>query len=185
VGTFKEKIDITDFTIEGIDISQLDKVSDWLPKNGVIDLNIAEQGLFLTLHAQNFCQEQIVKVDRIIGVRESEKNRAWSRAALDKALAAGHKTIKNKEWFALSDDDYIDACNRLTMAKACKRYFENKASHFSGWHYAFKTFLKRDYDLERLGNLQANGYNNREINSLAGHELDEAGEVDMGGDVEW
>jgi len=189
MSTFGEKINITGFSIENIDITDLESVANWLPKNGVIDLNIAEQGLVHTLHAQNACQEKITKIDRWIGVKESDKDRAWAAAALDKAKKAGHSTVKTKEWFAQSDEEYIEACNQLTLAKACKRFFEKKADYFSGWHYAFKTFLKRDYDLERLGNLQTNGYNIREIASPNSHRSDEEneiGEVDMGGkDIDW
>lgn len=184
MGLLKEKINIEEFVLEKIDTSQIEQVEKWLPKNGVIDLNIAEQGLIYTLHAQNFCQELIVKLDRVIGHCETEKNRAWSRAALDKATDAGHKTVKNREWFALADDSFIEASNKLTFAKACKRFFENKAGHFSGWHYAFKTFLKRDYDLERLGNFQSGRYNSIENVDLAGHAQDKD-ETDLGGELEW
>lgn len=185
MGTFADKVDITGFSVENIDTSQLDDVSNWLPKNGVVDLNIAEQGLIHTLHAQNLCQDIIVKIDRWIGIKEAEKDKAWTKAALEKAGQAGHKTIKNKEWFAQADEDYIEANNQLTLAKACKKYFEKKSDYFSGWHYAFKTFLKRDYDLERLGNFQSAGYNIREISGTSDHQAGEVFDNDFGGDIEW
>ncbi len=158
MGTFSEKIDLHDFSIENINIAEIDQLTSWLPKNGIVDLNIAEQGLILTLHAQNLCQEQIAKIDRWISIKEGQKNKAWTRAALEKATAAGHKTVKNREWFALADDEFIEACNEVAIAKAAKKWLENKAGHFSGWHYAFKTFLRRDYSLEKLGNFQVMGY---------------------------
>ena len=156
MATFGEKINIVGFKIENIDISEIDKVIAWLPASRIVDLNLAEQGLLYTLSAQNFCQDKILLIDRRIGHLESLKNKAWAKAALETAKAAGHKTIKTKEWFAQADDEYIEACNKLTMAKACKRWFENKASYFSSWHYAFKTFLKRDYEIEKISNI---GYN--------------------------
>lgn len=180
--TFKEKIGLDNFSIEEMDISEIDKVSDWLPSNGIIDLNIAEQGLTITLHAQNLCQEKIIQLERWIGKKDSEKSRAWSKAALEKAKEAGYKTVKDKEWFAQADDEYIEACNELVLAKACKKWFENKASHFSGWHYAFKTFLRRDYSLEKLGNFQGAGYN---IEST-GRPDPSVDTNDLGGDnIDW
>ena len=155
---FGEKIDIDGFSIEDIDISEIEKISGWLPENGVVDLNIAEQGFPLSLPVQNLCQEMIVKVDRFIGAKETEKQKAWSVAALTKSAAAGNKTAKDKEWFAGQDDDFIIASNELCKAKACKKWFENKASQFLAWHYALKTYLKRDYDLERLGNSQVSSF---------------------------
>jgi len=109
------------------------------------------------LEAQNLCQEKIVQIDRLIGFLESEKNKAWSDAALSKSKEAGYKTVKDKEWFAQADDTYIDAANKLVLAKACKKWLENKASYFSGWHYALKTFLKRDYGIENSSTIGYNG----------------------------
>ena len=139
------------FSIEDIDITPINDIINMLPKNGVVDLNIAERGLLLTLEAQNLCQEKIVQIDRLIGFLESQRNKAWSEAALNKAKQPGYKTAKDKEWFAQSDEDYIDAYNNLVLAKACKKWLENKAGYFSGWHYSLKTFLKRDYSIENWG----------------------------------
>lgn len=186
MGTFRDRIKIDSFSIEGIDVTEIDEVSNWLPDNGVMDANIAEKGLVFTLHAQNICQEQIAKVDRWISIKEGEKNKAWSEAALVKATAAGHKTVKNREWFAQADDDYIEACNELAIAKAAKKWLENKASHFSGWHYAFKTFLKRDYGIEKLGNFQRGGYNeahHKEHNSISGSNSINSSEGN--GEINW
>jgi hypothetical protein len=185
MSTFMDKVSLDGFSIRDVDTSGLDEIESLLPKNGVIDLNVAEQGLVITLHAQNICQENIVKIDRWIGYKEGEKNRAWSNAALVLAKEAGFKTVKDKEWFSQADEAYIEACNALTFAKAAKRWFENKASYFSGWHYAFKTFLKRDYSLERLGNMHVGAYNYSEERSPVGHSLDASEEDDMCGEIEW
>lgn len=180
MGKFHDHIDITDFSIKDIDTSDLEDIIAWLPKTGVFDLNIAEQGLIKSLHAENACQEYIAKLDRYIAVRDSDKARAWAEAALNKAKAAGHKTAKDKEWFASADPEYIEVVNDIQLAKAAKKWFENKASYFRGWHYAFKTFLKRDYSLERLGNTSEMGYN---ISTPEGSQR--GNNSDFGGDMEW
>lgn len=158
----KQHIDIEGFTIENLDTHEIDDILDWLPKNDVFDLNIAEQGVIKSLHAENICQEYIAKIDRYIGKKDSDKNKAWANAALDRAGKAGHKTAKDKEWFALADDEYQTVVNEMTLAKAAKKWMENKADYFRNWHYAFKTFLKRDYSLERLSNTDGLGYNAHE-----------------------
>lgn len=145
----KDILNIDDFDPEEIDIKFIMSLTNLLPTSGSVDIGIAEQGLVLTLEGQNFCQEKIALLDRYIGMLESQKDRAWSNAALVKSGSAGHKTGKDKEWYAQADQDYITFCNRLTVAKATKKWFENKASYFFGWHYTFKTFLKRDYSIER------------------------------------
>jgi len=184
MGTFRDRVNLDSFSIQDIDVSEIDDVSNWLPANGVMDLNIAEKGLVLTLHAQNVCQEQIAKVDRWISIKEGGRNKAWSEAALVKATAAGHKTIKTREWFAQADDEYIEACNEVAIAKAAKKWLENKAKHFEHWHYAFKTFAKRDYGLEKLGNFQQAGYNS-DVDSRS-HRTNPNTEVDdMCGEITW
>jgi hypothetical protein len=184
MGTFHERIRIDSFSIEEINVSEIDEVDNWLPANGIMDINIAEKGLIMTLHAQNICQEQIAKVDRWISIKDGNKNKAWSEAALVKAGIAGHKTVKTREWFAQADDDYIEACNELAIAKAAKKWLENKAQHFSSWHYAFKTFLKRDYGLERLGNFQPGGYNDS-MNSGSRRTNSSEKVDDMCGEIKW
>lgn len=151
-----DKLSITNFSLKEIDISDVEQIQNNLPKNGVVDPNIAERGLLLTLEGQNLCQEKIVQIDRLIGALESLKNKAWSQAALTKAKESGYKTAKDKEWYAQSDEDYIKACNELVLAKASKKWFENKAGYFLAWHYALKTFLKRDYSIEAASGV---GYN--------------------------
>ena len=157
-----ENIFKKDLSVYDIDISTLNDITAQLPSNGIVDLNIAERCLVLTLEAQNFCQERIVQLDRLIGKLDSAKNKAWSNAALQRAKENGYKTAKDKEWFAQADDDYIESYNQLVLAKATKKWFENKASYFSGWHYALKTFLKRDYTIENSSNI---GYNSADAAS--------------------
>ena len=184
MGKFRERVNIAGFSIEDIDLSEIDRISDFLPKNGVIDINIAESALALTLEGQNLCQERIAQVDRWIGIKETEKNKAWSYAALTLAKASGVKTAKEKEWFAQSDSTYIDACNELTLAKACKKWFENKAGYFQTWHYALKTFLKRDYFIENISGISASAYNVG-TSSLPPTMKENGGSEDMCGDMEW
>lgn len=149
---FVDKVNINGFSSKSLDISEILEIEGLLPtrKNSVVDLNIASSGMVLTLQGMNLCQEKIVLMDRYLGTLEGKKNKAWAEAALVLAPANGYKTGKDKEWFASADDDYIDNCNEISLAKAGKKFLENKASFFSGWHYAFKTFLGRDFFLEKL-----------------------------------
>lgn len=151
---FGEKINIENFSVEDIDISEIEELTNWMPLNGVVDLNVAEQGLVKALHGQSVCQEIIIKIDRLIGTIEGKKSKAFGEAFLNKAVAAGHKVVKSREVFSEADDDYILAANELSVAKAAKKWFESKAAYFLAQHYMHKTFLKRDYSLEQLGNFQ-------------------------------
>lgn len=178
-----EKMSIKDFSIDSIDISGIEEVVDALPKSGIVDANIAEKGLLHTLEGQNLCQERIVQVDRWIGKLESMKNKSWSEAALVKAKEAGYKTAKDKEWFAQADTDYIKSYNELILAKAAKKWLESKASYFLAWHYALKTFLKRDYSIENASGV---GYNISQRNDSPFPSEANTDDSDFGADeYEW
>tara|TARA_Y100000592_G_C5443014_1_gene304455 strand:- start:426 stop:998 length:573 start_codon:yes stop_codon:yes gene_type:complete len=188
MGLFKKVVNIDNFSIENIDISDIENIINKLPKNGVIDINISERGLIYTLEGQNICQEHIAKVDRLISILDSKAKKAWSKAALEKSKALGHKTGKDKEWSAQADDDFIEASNELALAKACRKWFENKISYFSGWHYAFKSFLKRDYSIENATSLNITRYNENSMKKSEKYPVRESGEssepIDWG-DADW
>ena len=180
---FKDIISINNLSIEEIDISGIENIIQLLPTDGNVDSNIAERGLVYTLEGQNLCQEKIAQLDVWIGYIETKRNKAWSSAALEKSKQHGYKTAKDKEWYAQSENNYVEAYNELALAKACKKWFENKASYFSGWHYAFKTFLRRDYSIENATGLKVSAYNPMQNGSASfpGKSDDD----DIGGDMNW
>lgn len=157
---FKKELNLEKFNVSELDFSDIFEVEQRLPRSGVFDLNIAEIGLLDTLRGENLCQDKIALIDRYISFLDGEKNKAWSNAALTKSKASGYKTAKDKEWFAAADEDYIVVSNKLTLAKATKRWLEKKAGSFEKWHYAFKTFLRRDYSVENSAGIKYGAYNN-------------------------
>lgn len=170
---------LDNFNIEKIDTTELDDIIGWFPANGMFDLNIAEQGLVKCLHAENLCQNILIKIDKKISLLETEKSKAWAEAALNKSKIAGHKTAKDKEWYALADDDFIKIQNEISIAKAAKKWFEHKADYFRNWQYAFKTFLKRDYSLEKFGNFSDKWYN------IPTEDDRDSEGPNFGGEIEW
>jgi len=158
---FVDIVNTDGFKIKNLDIKDVLDIEKSLPSNrsASIDLNIASKGLVLTLEGQNICQEKIALLDRYLGLLDGKKNQAWAYAALEMAKEKGFKTAKDKEWYALANKDYIAVCNEVSLTKAAKKYLEAKASYFSGWHYAFKTFLSRDFSLEILANNKNGDYN--------------------------
>lgn len=154
---FGKKISVEGFQLTSIDTHDIDKISKWFPKTGIDDINMASLGMILSLHGMNACQEIIMKIDILAGYKESEKNKAWMNA-IDASSKTGNKTIKDKEWLAQADAGYIEVCNELMLARAAKKYFENKADYFKSWHYAFKSFIARESDVEKLANIAGKGY---------------------------
>ena len=63
MNSFLKFTNMDNFTIAALDISDIENISKWFPKGGVIDINLAERGMVLSLHGQNTCQEHITKID--------------------------------------------------------------------------------------------------------------------------
>jgi hypothetical protein len=145
---FSEVINTKDFSIENLDLTEIQKITHSLPRSQVIDANIAEQHLVSTIEAQDLCQEKIAQVERWIGIKRIMLDKAEAESALIRAKEAGHKTVKEKEWFVQCDEAVLSLRDELEKAKVCKLYLDNKIKYFSMWHYSLKSFLRRDYGIE-------------------------------------
>lgn len=149
---FKELINTQDFSIENLDLTEIQKISSSLPKTKVIDANIAELYLVSTIEAQDLCQEKMIQVERWISIKRLMLDKSEAEAALIRAKEAGHKTAKEKEWFIQSDEEVVKLKDELEKARICKLWLENKVKYFSMWHYSLKSFLRRDYGIESSSN---------------------------------
>ena len=158
--TFAKILNINSFSVKDIDLSAIKELENMLPKHKIMDKNIANRILDVTLEGVNLCNEKVPVIDRWLGELDSKKNKAWSQAALVGAKAAGYKTAKDKEWFASEDNDYISVMNEINLAKAAKKWLENKASYFSMYHYRCRVFIKSDSSAENSSTHGIYGYNN-------------------------
>lgn len=149
---FKEMMDTSNFSIENLDLSEIMKLSQSLPRTKVIDSNIAEMFIIATIEAQDLCQEKITQVERWIGQKKILLDKAEAEATLMKAPIAGHKTAKEKEWFAQCDETVMSIKDELDKARVCKLWLDNKVRYFSMWHYSLKAFIRRDYNIEGASN---------------------------------
>ena len=148
----KDVLDTENFSVENLDVSEIQNLSRILPRSGVIDSNIAEKHLITTIEAQDLCQEKSILIDKIISIKKILLDKAEAESALIRAKEAGHKTAKEKEWFIQTDEEVLVIKKELETAKVYKLWIENKVKYFSMWHYALKSFLRRDYGIESSSN---------------------------------
>jgi hypothetical protein len=182
---FSEVINIQDFSIENLDLTEIQKISQSLPKSKVIDTNIAEQHLVSTIEAQDLCQEKIAQVERWIGIKKMMLDKTEAESALIRAKDAGHKTAKEKEWFVQCDEQVLALRDELEKAKVCKLYLDNKIKYFSMWHYSLKSFLRRDYSIESSSNYSTFAPT-PEYNLDAESEFrSRPGKKDICGEIDW
>ncbi len=183
---FKEVMDTQGFSIEMLDLTEIMKLSNALPKSRVIDSNIAEKYIIATIEAQDLCQEKIVQVERWIGIKKIMMDKAEAESALVRAKEAGHKTAKEKEWFVQSDEVVMELKNELDKARVAKLWLDNKVRYFSMWHYSLKAFITRDYNIEKSSNYSTfsptPGYNSEDETES---RVQSVNKKDAGGDMDW
>lgn len=184
---FSEVINTKDFSIENLDITEIQRLAASLPRSKVIDTNIAELYLVSTIEAQDLCQEKMIQVERWISIKKIAYDKAEAESALVRAKNAGHKTAKEKEWFIQSDDEVSNIKDELEKARVCKLWLENKIKYFSMWHYSLKSFLRRDYGIEASSNYSAFAptpeYNEGDENGFRSRGSQE--NKDICGDIDW
>ena len=184
---FSEVINTKDFSIENLDITEIQRLAASLPRSKVIDTNIAELYLVSTIEAQDLCQEKMIQVERWISIKKIAYDKAEAESALVRAKNAGHKTAKEKEWFIQSDDEVSNIKDELEKARVCKLWLENKIKYFSMWHYSLKSFLRRDYGIEASSNYSTFAptpeYNEGDENGFRSRGSQE--NKDICGDIDW
>lgn len=182
---FGDIINTNGFSIDALDLTEIRKMSEILPKNKVIDSNIAEKYIISTIEAQDLCQEKIVQVERWIGMKKVILEKTEAESALIRAKDAGHKTAKEKEWFVQCDEAVIALRDELEKAKVAKLWLDNKIKYFSMWHYSLKAFIKRDYNIEGASTYSTFGTTPDQV------EMEEAVDHvrkktnDICGDIDW
>lgn len=175
-----------EFSIENLDISEIQKISNLLPRTKVIDSNIAEKYIICTIEAQDLCQEKMIQVERWIGMKRIALDKEEAESALVRAKDAGHKTAKEKDWFVQADQAVMDLRDELDKAKVAKIWLDNKIKYFSMWHYSLRAFIKRDYNIEKSSTYSTFGetpeYNSE--NSDSDNSRQRNGFSKMGGDID-
>lgn len=135
-----------------IDTSEIKSLSSAIPKDGNIDINNAEVLATKYLRGADMCSEMLAIATAYMQKADALKKSAYSHAALVKSKASGIKTDKSRAWFADSDPDYIEACNRYAEASAFVKWVNSKYDSFVRAHYLCKKILDRAYPHENAGN---------------------------------
>lgn len=134
-----------------IDTTELKELSNSIPKDGNIDINIAEELATKYLRGSDICSELLAIAVTHVQKCDTERKRAYGYAASVKATASGTKTDKARAWFADQDEDYIKACNKYAEATGFMKWVSGKLESFIKSHYMCKKMLDRGYEHERQG----------------------------------
>ena len=72
--SFSSILNIDNFDVKNIDLTEIKKLESMLPKHKIMDKNIANKILDITLEGVNLCNDKIPTLDRWIGYLEGKKN---------------------------------------------------------------------------------------------------------------
>lgn len=147
--TVKELISGSNFDPMTLDTSELKALSDCIPKDGNIDINIAEVLATKFLRGADVCSELMSIATAHVAKMDAEKKKTYGYAATVKASQANIKTTASRSWFADQDDDYIAACNKYAEAQGFLKWVIGKHESFVRGHYLCKKILDRAYPHEK------------------------------------
>jgi hypothetical protein len=131
-----------DFDPEKIDVSEIRELTDSIPKDGNVDVVIAEVLATRFLRGADRCSEILAQLTWWEARMDDEKRRALAHASLVTAAAKGLKTATEKRTYADADPEYLKACETANRAKAMKQWFKNKHESFVSAHYLMKEIAK-------------------------------------------
>lgn len=129
------------FTPEKVDVTDINELSKHVPKDGHVDLGIAENLAVRFLRGADACAELLGKLTWWLAKKEDEKRAVFKEAMLIRAAGAGYKTAKEKQAFAEADSQYLDACENVSRAKVMVQWCKDKQRSLINAHYLMKHIL--------------------------------------------
>ncbi len=148
-----------------LDTSELRALSESIPRDGNIDINVAEILATKFLRGSDICAELLAIATTQLTKADTECKRCFGVAATEKATLAKMGTAKMREWFANMDQDYINACNRYAELQGLVKWLNGKYDSFYKAHYMCKKLLDRSYAHESQAGWNGNGSVVKEENS--------------------
>jgi len=139
--TLGEILEFGTFTPEKVDVGDLNELSKHVPKDGHVDLGIAENLAVRFLRGADSCAELLGKLTWWLARKEDEKRAVFKEAMLVRATGAGFKTAKEKQIFAEADKEYLVACEAVSRAKVMVQWCKDKQRSLINAHYLMKHIL--------------------------------------------
>jgi len=156
--TFGDLVKQDKFDPMSVDTSDIKELSAAIPKDGNIDINIAENLATKFLRGVDLCGEMLTVATLAIAQAKDDKQRAYNYAFLVKSTSEEWrtkiKTDKMRVSFAELDKDYEEACVRYNKCLAFHKWIDSKMSSFNKMHYLCKKILDRGYEQEKAESWQ-------------------------------
>jgi|3_EtaG_2_1085321.scaffolds.fasta_scaffold16697_2 hypothetical protein len=134
------------FSLENVDLSEVQELAKKIPSDGHVDLNTAEDLAVQFLRGADRCDEIYTTIIWLVQEKEDYKKKIFSEAVLGRATEKGAKNISEKKIYAEADPEYLEACRQYNKIIAIKKWLENKKQSLVSAHYLMKDILKRGHE---------------------------------------
>ena len=135
---FGELLEFNTFNPETIDVSDIQEISKNIPKDGNVDIAIADKLALQFLRGADLCSELIGKLSWWVARKKDNARAALQHAALVTAPSMGFKTASEKKLYADGDAKYREANDEFNKAEAMLLWAKNKHSSLISAHYMMK-----------------------------------------------
>jgi hypothetical protein len=142
--TVRRHLDLDNFNPLDIEIGEFKELTDAMPRDANVDIAIAERLAARFLRAADRCSEILSTLILLEGRAKSNLNTIKNRLYLE-ASQEGHRTVKERQAYAESHDDFVAATNAYDEAYAVRKFFESKQKWFIDAHYLMKQRLREEY----------------------------------------
>jgi hypothetical protein len=142
--TVRKHLDLENFNPLDIEIEEFKHLTESMPRDANIDIVNAEKLASNFLRAADRCNEILSTLILLEGRAKSKVNTVKNKLYLE-AVQEGHKTVKDKQAYSESHDDFVSATNSYDEAYAVRKFFEAKQKWFVDAHYLMKQRLRGEY----------------------------------------
>lgn len=121
-----------------------------IPANGEYDPSIVGNRIGQYIYAIQECNKLLASLGLVEKYQETEVNKKFAIAALEKAPARGYNTDGKAKLYAQIDEDYIAAKNKLNEIQAVIMFIEGYRTSADKAHLYCKKILDRSSVEERF-----------------------------------
>ncbi len=168
------------FTGNGLDtfdtkrtIDVIIEVCGKIPADGEYDPVIIGSRIGEYIHAIQECGKLLASLGLVEKYQETETDKAFAFAALEKAPQRGYTTDGKAKLYAQMDEEYITAKNKLSEIQAVISYIDNYRTSLDKAQLHCKKILDRSSVEERFSrdHERFSGGNNRELSWVNDEDL--------------
>jgi len=143
--TVRQHLSLDNFRPLDIEIAEFTELANSMPRDANVDVAIAEGLAAKFLRAADRCSEilstLILAESKTKSIMSSVKGRLYLGASEE-----GHRTVKEREAYSESHEDYTNAVDAYNEMHAARRFFEFKQKWFIETHNLMKLRIRGEYN---------------------------------------